>query len=354
MPNVGKSSLFNALTRASAASENYPFTTIEPNHGIAVVPDVRLEELAGIVKPGDVVHATVEVVDIAGLVAGASRGEGLGNQFLAHIREVDAIAHVVRCFEDGGVVHVDSEVDPLRDIETINTELLLADLGTVERAIQRVEKKARAGDKDEQRALSTYQVIHEALDAGKPARLVALDPAGDRRRRDLFLLTAKPVLYVANIGESDTLNGDFYEQVHKHAESEQAPVVAVSAALEADLGSLDEAERELFLAELGVEEPGLVQFVRAIYRLLGLHTFFTSGPKEVRAWSFAAGMTASQTAGLIHSDFERGFIKAEVIAFDDFISYGGELGAREAGKLRIEGRDYLVSEGDVIRFRFNT
>jgi GTP-binding protein YchF len=352
LPNVGKSSLFNALTRAGAGAENYPFTTIEPNIGVAVVPDVRLEEIAGLVRPEEVVHAAVEIVDIAGLVAGASRGEGLGNQFLAHIREVDAIAHIVRCFEDPGVTHVDGSVDPLRDIETINTELLLADLGTVQRAIERVSKKAASGDKGAGAALPVYQRLQVGLDAGTPARLVAVAPGEEVIRRDLFLLTAKPVLYVAN-GSEDSAASELLAIVRKLAAEEQAPMVAVSAALEAELSGLEPAEREIFLSELGIEEPGLEQFVEALYSLLGYQTFFTIGPKEARAWAFRAGMRAPETAGLIHTDFERGFIKAEVIEFGDFIQYGGEHGAREAGKLRIEGRDYVTREGDVIRFRFN-
>lgn len=353
LPNVGKSTLFNALTRAGIQAENYPFCTIDPNVGVVPVPDPRLERIAAIVRPGKVVPAVMEFVDIAGLVSGASRGEGLGNRFLAHIREVDAIAHVVRCFEGPNVVHVAGSVDPARDIEIVATELALADLETVERAIGRVEKQARSGDKAARARLAVYERLRTALDAGRPARTVELAEEERPAARELHLLTAKPVLYVANVAEDGFEGNPHLDTVRRIAAGEGAEVVPVCAAVEAELADLTDAERAELLRELGLEEPGLHRLIRAGYRLLGLQTFFTAGPREVRAWTVPVGATAPEAAGRIHTDFQRGFIRAEVVGYEDFIACGGEQGAREAGRLRLEGKDYVVQDGDVIHFRFN-
>jgi ribosome-binding ATPase len=353
LPNVGKSTLFNALTRAQIAAENYPFCTIDPNVGVVPVPDPRLEELAAIAHPEKIVPTTVEFVDIAGLVAGASQGEGLGNQFLAHIREVDAIAHVVRCFEDGEVIHVAGRIDPLSDIDIVDTELALADLATLEKGLERAAKAAKSGDKDAIRRRTLLERVKAQLDAARPVRALALPEEERRELRELQLLTAKPVMYVANVAENGFSANPLLEAVEARARGEGAVTVAVCAAIEAEIAQLPEAERSEFLAELGLEEPGLNRVIRAAYRLLGLQTFFTAGPKEVRAWTVRAGSTAPQAAGVIHTDFERGFIRAEVIAFADYLAGKGEAGARDAGKLRLEGKEYVVQEGDVMHFRFN-
>ena len=354
LPNVGKSTLFNALTKAGIAAENYPFCTIEPNVGIVEVPDARLAALAAIAKPQKVVPAAVEFVDIAGLVAGASKGEGLGNQFLANIRETDAIGHVVRCFEDANVVHVAGKVDPVDDVETINTELALADLATVDRQIGKVEKVARAGgDKEAQRALAVLTKVRVALNEARPARTVDLYPEERAVLAPYFLLTMKPTLYVANVAEHGFDGNPMLEQLRKRAANERAPVVAISAALEAQIADLDAEDKALFLDDMGMTEPGLDRLIRAAYGLLGLHTYFTAGPKEVRAWTIPFHATAAQSAGVIHTDFERGFIRAEVIGYDDYVACHGEQGAKEAGRMRLEGRDYVVRDGDVMHFRFN-
>ncbi len=353
LPNVGKSTLFNALTRAQIAAENYPFCTIDPNVGVVPVPDPRLAELAAIVKPERVLPATVEFVDIAGLVAGASKGEGLGNQFLSHIRETDAIAHVVRCFEDDDIIHVAGRIKPLDDIDVINTELALADMDTVERALQRAEKASKAGDKDAIRLRELLKKVKEHLDAGKPVRSLVKDPEERRLLNDLHLITLKPLMYVANVAENGFTNNPHLDAVRALAESEDSVVVAVCAAIEAEIAQLEEADREDFLKDIGLEEPGLNRVIRAGYRLLGLQTYFTAGVKEVRAWTVRVGATAPQAAGVIHTDFEKGFIRAEVIAYEDFIANRGEQGAKEAGKLRLEGKEYIVREGDVMHFRFN-
>jgi GTP-binding protein YchF len=353
LPNVGKSTLFNALTRAGIAAENYPFCTIDPNVGIVPVPDLRLTALAAIAKPEKIIPTTVEFVDIAGLVAGASQGEGLGNKFLAHIREVDAIAHVVRCFEDPDVVHVSGRVDPAADVAIINTELALADLETVDRARQRADKAAKAMDKDAMRWRDSLERIRQQLDQGAPVRAMALDGFERERLRELSLLTAKPVMYVANVDEGGFSGNAQLDALTQLAAAEGAEVVAVCAAIEAEISELDESDRAAFLSDLGLAEAGLDRIIRAGYRLLGLLTFFTAGPKEVRAWTVHAGSTAPQAAGAIHTDFERGFIRAETIAYDDYIAQKGENGAREAGRLRLEGKEYLVHEGDVMHFRFN-
>ena len=352
LPNVGKSTLFNALTKAGIAAENYPFCTIEPNVGIVEVPDTRLDVIAEIAQPQKVVPAVVEFVDIAGLVQGASEGQGLGNQFLANIRETDAIAHVVRCFEDPNVVHVAGSIDPVSDIEVINTELALADLDSVDKQLAKYEKIAQAGgDKEAQRLVAALKKVRVVLDEGRLARTAELSNEELAVLRPLFLLTMKPTMYVANIGEHGSK--ELLEKVEAHAAREGAPVVAVSAALEAQIADMPDEDKKLFLQDMGMEEPGLNRVVRAAYKLLGLLTFFTAGPKEARAWTVRAGVTAPQAAGVIHSDFERGFIRAEVASYDDYVACGGEQGAKETGKLRLEGREYRVRDGDVIHFRFN-
>ncbi|HXS29167.1 MAG TPA: redox-regulated ATPase YchF [Steroidobacteraceae bacterium] len=353
LPNVGKSTLFNALTRAQIAAENYPFCTIDPNVGVVAVPDPRLEQLAAIAKPEKIVPTTVELVDIAGLVAGASQGEGLGNQFLAHIREVDALAHVVRCFESTDIVHVSGRIDPLADIETINTELALADLATVEKALDRAQRASKSGDKDAARRRDLLERVKAHLDRAQPARALVMNEEERRDLRELQLLTSKPVMYVANVDEHGFKDNPKLAAVEALAAREGSQVVAVCAAIEAEIAQLDEADRGPFLAELGLDEPGLNRVIRAAYRLLGLQTFFTAGPKEVRAWTVRAGATAPQAAGVIHTDFERGFIRAEVISYEDYVACKGEAGARDAGKLRLEGKEYVVREGDVMHFRFN-
>jgi len=354
LPNVGKSTLFNALTRSAIAAENYPFCTIEPNVGIVAVPDAQLAAIAAIAKPQRVVPAAVEFVDIAGLVAGASKGEGLGNKFLAHIREVDAIAHVVRAFDDPDVIHVAGKVDPLSDIETIHTELALADLQTVEKQLAKYQKLAKvAGDKEAQRLVAVLEKVQAALDQGRPPR--ALDWTKEERAvlDPLFLLTMKPTLYVANVAERGFTGNPKLAAIEKCAAGEGARSVAISAAIEAQIADLPDEDRKVFLIDMGMEEPGLNRFIRAGYALLGLETFFTAGPKEVHAWQLHIGQTASEAAGTIHTDFERGFIRAEVIACEDYVAFGGEQGAKDKGKMRLEGRDYVVRDGDVIYFRFN-
>ena len=353
LPNVGKSTLFNALTRAQIAAENYPFCTIDPNVGVVPVPDPRLAQLAAIVHPEKIVPTTVEFVDIAGLVAGASQGEGLGNKFLSHIREVDAIAHVVRCFESTDIIHVAGKVDPLTDIEIIDTELALADLQTVDKAVDRAAKAAKGGDKDAVRKRALFERVKVQLDQARPVRALTLTDEERLDIRELSLLTAKPVMYVANVSENGFVNNPLLAAVEKRAAGEGAVVVAVCAAIEAEVAQLDEADRAEFLAELGLKEPGLDRVIRGAYKLLGLQTFFTAGETEVRAWTVRAGATAPQSAAVIHTDFERGFIRAEVIAFADYIAGKGEAGAREAGKLRLEGKEYVTQEGDVMHFRFN-
>jgi len=353
LPNVGKSTLFNALTKAGIAAENYPFCTIEPNVGVVEVPDPRLDALAAIVKPERVVPATVEFVDIAGLVAGASTGEGLGNQFLAHIRETDAIVNVVRCFEDPNVVHVSGKVDPIADIEVIETELALADLQTAEKAVQRHTKTARAGDKDAAKLVAVLEKCVAQLNEAKPIR--ALDLSTDEKAliKPLCFITAKPAMYVGNVKEDGFTGNPLLDKLVDYANKQNAPTVAICAAIEAELGEMEDEDRAVFLADMGMEEPGLNRLIRAGFKLLGLQTYFTAGVKEVRAWTVPIGATAPQAAGVIHTDFERGFIRAQTIAFDDFIQYKGEAGAKEAGKMRAEGKDYIVKDGDVMNFLFN-
>jgi GTP-binding protein YchF len=354
LPNVGKSTLFNALTKAQIAAENYPFCTIDPNVGVVGVPDPRLQALAEIVKPQKILPASVEFVDIAGLVAGASKGEGLGNQFLAHIRETDAITHVTRCFVDDDVIHVAGGVDPIRDIEIINTELALADLDTVTKAAERAAKGARAGQKDAIAKLEVLKRVQAHLDEARAVRAMALSADERLQLRDLHLITIKPALYIANVDEAGLKDGNpLLDQVLAYAAAENAQVVPVCAAIEAEIAQLDDADKADFLAELGLEEPGLNRVIRAAYALLGLQTYFTAGPQEVRAWTVKVGATAPQAAGVIHTDFERGFIKAEVISYADYLQYRGEAGAKEAGRLRLEGKEYIVKEGDVMHFRFN-
>ena len=354
LPNVGKSTLFNALTKAGIAAENYPFCTIEPNVGIVEVPDPRLGKLAEIVKPQKVLPAVCEFVDIAGLVAGASKGEGLGNQFLANIRETDAIAHVVRCFEDENVVHVAGKVDPVSDIETINTELALADLATVEKQLSKNVKLAKTGgDKEAQRLVAVLEKVLKALDQGLPARTVDLAKEELVVIKPLFLLTMKPTMYVANVDEKGFHDNPLLDAVEAYAKKEGAPVVAICASLESQMAELDDEEKQIFLEDLGLHEPGLNRVIRAGYKLMGLQTYFTAGVKEVRAWTVAIGATAPQAAGVIHTDFEHGFIRAEVIAYADFLAAKGEHGAKEVGKMRVEGKEYVVHDGDVMHFRFN-
>ena len=353
LPNVGKSTLFNALTKAGIEAANYPFCTIEPNVGIVEVPDPRLAELCKIVNPQRVQPAIVEFVDIAGLVAGASKGEGLGNQFLANIRETDAIVNVVRCFDDDNIVHVAGKVDPIADIETIGTELALADLTTVEKAIQRDGKKAKSGDKDAIKLVALLEKIRAHLDQGQPARSMGLDDEQQALIKPFCLLTIKPALSVANVAEDGFSNNPFLDRLKEFASKENAPVVAVCAAIESEIADLDDADKQEFLDSLGLEEPGLNRLIRAGYELLGLQTYFTAGVKEVRAWTIHKGDTAPQAAGVIHTDFERGFIRAQTIAFADFIACGGEAKAKEAGKMRSEGKEYVVQDGDVMNFLFN-
>lgn len=353
LPNVGKSTLFNCLTKARVEAANYPFCTIEPNVGIVGVPDSRLNKIAAIINPQRILPTTVEFVDIAGIVKGASQGEGLGNKFLSHIRETDAIVHVVRCFEDDNVTHVAGKVSPAQDIDVINTELALADLETVDKAILRAQKGARAGDKAAIAELALLDRIKKQIDQGKPAR--ALDFSKEERvlLNSFHLLTLKPTLYVANVSETGFTNNALLDEVRKIAESEKAQVVVICASIEAEISELEDEEKALFLAELKLEEPGLDRLIHAGYKLLGLETYFTAGEKEVRAWTIPVGATAPQAAGVIHTDFEKGFIRAEVISYDDFIHFKGEQGAKEAGKWRLEGKDYIVKDGDVMHFRFN-
>ena len=353
LPNVGKSTLFNALTKAGVAAENYPFCTIDPSVGVVEVPDKRLAQLSAIVKPQRVVPAVTEFVDIAGLVAGASKGEGLGNQFLANIRETDAVLHVVRCFANDNVIHVSGGVDPIRDIEVIDTELALADLATVEKALNRYRKPASAGDKEAKLLVAVLDKCYAQLDQGKPVRALDLSKEEWANLKPFCLITAKPVLYAANVDEKGFANNPYLDAVLAHAAAEKAEVVAVCAAIEAEIVELDDEEKQLFLADLGLEEPGLDRLIHAAYHLLGLQTYFTAGVKEVRAWTIHKGDTAPQAAGVIHTDFERGFIRAQTIGFDDFIACNGEQGAKEAGKMRAEGKDYVVKDGDVLNFLFN-
>ena len=353
LPNVGKSTLFNALTKAGIAAENYPFCTIEPNTGVVEVPDPRLAQLAEIVKPQRVVPAIVEFVDIAGLVAGASKGEGLGNQFLAHIRETDATVNVVRCFEDPNVIHVAGRVDPIADIEVIQTELCLADMSTVEKTIQRAPKTARAGDKEAQKLLVLLEKCLAALNEGKPVRTLDLSKEERALLKPLFLITAKPAMFVANVAEDGFENNPLLDRLKAYADAQHAPVVAICAKIEAELSEMDDADRLEFLKELGQEEPGLNRLIRAAYSLLGLQTYFTAGEKEVRAWTIHEGDTGPQAAGVIHTDFEKGYIRAQTIAFADYIAHQGEQGAKEAGKMRAEGKDYVVQDGDVMNFLFS-
>lgn len=353
LPNVGKSTLFNALTGGSIAAENYPFTTIDPNNGIATVPDPRLGAIADIVHPKRTVPNVVEFVDIAGLVAGASEGEGLGNRFLSHIRETDAIAHIVRCFENDNVVHVDGRIDPVEDITTVATELALADLETVTRSLDKQNRKARSGDKAAQAAVPILERLERHLSDGLPARTLAYNDAEHSIVRNLFLLTAKPTLYIANVAEDGLDDNAMVDDVRELAIGEGSGLVVISGALEAELSALTTSDRDEMLTEYGLNEPGLHKVIRATYDLLGLLTFFTTSEKEARAWSIRRGSRAPQAAGVIHTDFERGFIKAEVIGYDDYIEFNGEAGTRDAGKLRVEGREYIVAEGDLIRFRFN-
>jgi hypothetical protein len=353
LPNVGKSTLFNALTQAGIEAANYPFCTIEPNVGIVPMPDPRLDVLAGIVKPQRTVPTTMEFVDIAGLVAGASKGEGLGNKFLAHIRETQAIAHVVRCFDSGDVVHVAGKIDPLSDIEVIHTELALADLETVEKAQSRVAKLAKSGNKEAVAQQALFEKVRVQLDQGAPVRALDLSDEEQRALREINLLTIKPTMYIANVAEDGFTNNPYLDRVQALAASEGAEVVAVCAAIEAEIAELPDEEKGEFLADLGLAEPGLNRVIRAGYNLLGLQTYFTAGVKEVRAWTVHIGATAPEAAAVIHTDFERGFIRAEVIAYDDFVACGGEQGAKEAGKWRLEGKEYVVRDGDVIHFRFN-
>ena len=353
LPNVGKSTLFNALTKAGIAAENYPFCTIEPNVGVVEVPDPRLKQLAAIDRPQKVIPAIVEFVDIAGLVAGASKGEGLGNQFLANIRETNAIANVVRCFEDGNVIHVNNKVDPIADTEVIHTELALADMQSIEKAKQRFGKTLRSGDKEAAKMVALLERVEKALDGLHPVRAMGLSTDELAMLHPLQLLTAKPALYIANVGEHGFKDNPLLDRVREYAAKEGAPVVAVSAKMEADIAELSDEDKAIFLEEMGMTEPGLDRVIHATYDLLGLQTYFTAGEKEVRAWTIRKGDTAPRAAAAIHTDFEKGFIRAEVIAFDDYVRLGGEAKAKEAGKMRLEGKDYVVQDGDVMHFRFN-
>ena len=353
LPNVGKSTLFNALTKAGIAAENYPFCTIEPNTGVVEVPDPRLQQLAEIIQPERIVPAIVEFVDIAGLVAGASKGEGLGNQFLAHIRETDAIVNVVRCFEDDNVIHVAGRVDPISDIEVIQTELCLADLGTVEKALHRHTKTARSGDKDAIKLVALLEKCQASLNENIPVRALDFSKEDLPLVKQFSLITAKPAMFVANVAEDGFENNPFLDRLREYADKQGAPVVAICAKIEAELSEMDDEDKKMFLAEIGQSEPGLDRLIRAAYKLLGLQTYFTAGVKEVRAWTIHIGDTGPQAAGVIHGDFERGFIRAQTIAFDDFIQYKGEQGAKDAGKMRAEGKEYVVKDGDVLNFLFN-
>ena len=354
LPNVGKSTLFNALTKAGIAAENYPFCTIEPNTGVVEVPDPRLQQLADIIQPERIVPAIVEFVDIAGLVAGASKGEGLGNQFLAHIRETDAIVNVVRCFEDENVTHVAGKIDPISDIEVIQTELCLADLATVDKALNRYSKAAKSGnDKEAAKLVALLLPIQEALNEGKPARVVPVSKEDAPLLKPFCLITAKPAMFVGNVAEDGFENNPLLDKLTAYAEAQGAPVVAICAKIEAEMAEMEDEDRDMFLQEMGLAEPGLNRLIRAGFKLLGLQTYFTAGVKEVRAWTIRIGDTAPQAAGVIHGDFERGFIRAQTIAFDDFIAYKGEQGAKDAGKMRAEGKEYIVKDGDVLNFLFN-
>ena len=353
LPNVGKSTLFNALTKAGIPAENYPFCTIEPNVGIVEVPDPRLAQLAAIVKPERILPAAVEFVDIAGLVAGASKGEGLGNQFLAHIRETDAIVNVVRCFEDPNVIHVAGKVSPLDDIAVIQTELALADLTTVEKTIHRETKKARSGDKDAAALVALLERVLIQLNDAKPVRAMNLDKEQVEMLKPLCLITSKPAMYVANVSDSGFTNNPLLDQLSEYAKSQHAPIVAICASIESEIADMDDSDKLDFLTDMGMEEPGLNRLIRAAFDLLGLQTYFTAGVKEVRAWTIHKGDTAPQAAGVIHTDFERGFIRAQTIAYEDFIACKGEQGAKEAGKMRAEGKEYIVKDGDVLNFLFN-
>ncbi|MDI1258728.1 redox-regulated ATPase YchF [Aquabacterium sp.] len=353
LPNVGKSTLFNALTKAGIAAENYPFCTIEPNVGIVELPDLRLAGLSDIVKPERIVPAIVEFVDIAGLVAGASQGEGLGNKFLSHIRETDAIINVVRCFEDDNVIHVAGKVDPISDIEVIQTELCLADLGTVEKSLHRYNKTARSGDKEAAALVKVLEKCQAALDQAQPVRSIDWTKEELVLVKPLCLITAKPAMFVGNVDESGFENNPFLDRLKEYAAKQNAPVVAICAKTEAELSEMSDEDRSMFLSEMGQDEPGLNRLIRAAFKLLGLQTYFTAGVKEVRAWTIHIGDTAPQAAGVIHTDFERGFIRAQTIAFDDFIAFKGEQGAKDAGKMRAEGKEYIVKDGDVLNFLFN-
>ena len=353
LPNVGKSTLFNALTKAGIPAENYPFCTIEPNVGVVEVPDPRIDALTAIVKPERVVKAIVEFVDIAGLVAGASKGEGLGNQFLSHIRETDAIVNVVRCFEDPNVIHVAGKVSPIDDIEVIQTELALADMGTVEKAIHREQKKARSGDKDAAKLVALLERLMPHLNEGQPVRTMGLDKEEMAIIYPLHLITAKPAMFVANVSDTGFKDNPLLDQLTEFANKQNAPLVAICAAIESEIAEMDDADKADFLGDMGMDEPGLDRLIRAAFKLLGLQTYFTAGVKEVRAWTVAIGATAPQAAGVIHTDFERGFIRAQTISYDDFLTYKGEAGAKEAGKMRAEGKEYIVKDGDVLNFLFN-
>lgn len=353
LPNVGKSTLFNALTKAGIAAENYPFCTIEPNVGIVELPDPRLDQLSAIVKPERIVPAIVEFVDIAGLVAGASKGEGLGNQFLAHIRETDATVNVVRCFDDENVIHVAGKVDPISDIEVIQTELCLADMATVEKALHRHTKTARSGDKEAAKIVAILEKCQAALNEGKPVRALEFSKEDQPLLKPLCLITAKPAMFVGNVAEDGFDNNPYLDRLREYAAAQNAPVVAICAKMEAEMADMSDEDKSMFLAEIGQDEPGLNRLIRAAFKLLGLQTYFTAGVKEVRAWTVAIGATGPQAAGVIHTDFERGYIRAQTIAFDDFITYKGEQGAKDAGKMRSEGKEYVVKDGDVMNFLFN-